>query len=78
VFYFRKLKDDEKELHKLRNLFEEKYLESSSTIFMFSLNESFWVNASHLRNVNIKGKVFFQDLRTVSFLWKLFSKIGRL
>jgi len=62
VFYFRKLKDDEKELHKLRNLFEEKYLESSSTIFIFSLNESFWVNASHLRNVNIKGKVFFRDL----------------
>lgn len=41
VSYFRKLKDDEKELYKLRNLFEGKYLESSSTIFMFSLNESF-------------------------------------
>lgn len=62
VFYFRKLKDEEKELHKLRNLFEEKYLESLSTIFSFFLNESFWANNSHLRNVNIKGKVFFRDL----------------
>lgn len=62
VFYFRKLEYEEKELHKLRNFFEEKYLESLSTIFSFSLNKSFWVNTSHLRNVNIKGKVFFRDL----------------